>query len=40
MMSERKSVKAVNARKKALEAAREFQAREQRLLVLAEDFSS
>lgn len=37
-MAERKSTKAVNARKKALEAAREFAAREERLLVLAEDF--
>lgn len=37
-MAERKSTKAVNARKKALEAAREFAAREERLLALAEDF--
>lgn len=37
-MAERKSTKTINARKKALEAAREFQAREERLLVLAEDF--
>jgi DNA-directed RNA polymerase specialized sigma subunit len=38
VMAERKSTKAVNARKKALEAAREFAAREERLLALAEDF--
>lgn len=37
-MAERKSTKAVNARKKALEAARKFAAREERLLALAEDF--
>ena len=37
-MAERKSTRAVNARKKALEAAKAFQEREERLLVLAEDF--
>ena len=37
-MAERKSTRAINARKKALEAAKAFQEREERLLVLAEDF--
>ncbi len=37
-MAERKSTRAINARKKALEAARAFQEREERLLALAEDF--
>ena len=37
-MAERKSTRAINARKKALEAARAFQQREERLLSLAEDF--
>lgn len=37
-MAERKSTRAINARKKALEAARSFQEREERLLSLAEDF--
>lgn len=37
-MAERKSTRAINARKKALEAARAFQEREERLLSLAEDF--
>lgn len=37
-MAERKSVRAINARKKALEAAKAFQEREERLLALAEDF--
>lgn len=37
-MSERKSTRAINARKKALEAAKAFQEREERLLTLAEDF--
>lgn len=37
-MAERKSSRAINARKKALEAAKAFQEREERLLALAEDF--
>lgn len=37
-MSGRKSSRAVNAQKKALEAAREFQAHQERLLGLAEEF--
>ena len=37
-MAERKSTRAINARKKALEAAKAFQEREERLLALAEDF--
>ncbi|WP_346924440.1 hypothetical protein [Rothia sp. (in: high G+C Gram-positive bacteria)] len=37
-MAERKSARAVNARKKALEAAKAFQEREERLLGLAEEF--
>lgn len=37
-MAERKSTRAISARKKALEAARAFQEREERLLSLAEDF--
>ena len=37
-MAERKSTRAINARKKAVEAARAFQEREERLLSLAEDF--
>ncbi len=37
-MAERKSTRAINARKKALEAAKAFQEREERLLSLAEDF--
>ena len=37
-MAERKSTRAINARKKALEAARAFQQREERLLSLAEEF--
>lgn len=37
-MAERKSTRAINARKKALEATRAFQEREERLLSLAEDF--
>lgn len=37
-MTERKSTRAINARKKALEAAKAFQEREERLLSLAEDF--
>ena len=37
-MAERKSARAINARKKALEAAKAFQEREERLLALAEDF--
>jgi len=39
-MAERKSTRAINVRKKALEAAKAFQEREERLLALAEDFSS
>lgn len=38
VMAERKSTRVVNARKKALEAARSFAEREERLLGLAEDF--
>lgn len=38
VMAERKSTRAINARKKALEAAKAFQEREERLLALAEDF--
>lgn len=37
-MSGRKSSRAVNAQKKALEAAKEFQAQQERLLGLAEEF--
>lgn len=37
-MAERKSTRAINARKKALEAAKAFQEREERLVSLAEDF--
>lgn len=37
-MSGRKSSRAVNAQKKALEAAKEFQAHQERLLGLAEEF--
>lgn len=37
-MAERKSTRAINARKKALEAAKAFQEREERLISLAEDF--
>lgn len=37
-MSGRKSSRAVNAHKKALEAAKEFQAQQERLLGLAEEF--
>lgn len=37
-MAERKSTRAINARKKAVEAAKTFQEREERLLSLAEDF--
>ena len=37
-MAERKSARAINARKKALEAAKAFQEREERLISLAEDF--
>lgn len=37
-MAERKSARTINARKKALEAAKAFQERENRLLLLAEDY--
>lgn len=37
-MAERKSARAINARKKALEAAKAFQEREERLVALAENF--
>lgn len=37
-MSGRKSSRAVNAQKKALEAAKEFQAQQERLLGFAEEF--
>ena len=37
-MAERKSTRAINARKKALEAAKAFQEREERLISLAEEF--
>lgn len=37
-MAERKSTRAINARKKALEAAKTFQEREERLISLAEEF--